>query len=407
MAEFHRPMPMSISDTFIVAARRTAVAPRRGAFNAIEAHDLAAPVLRACLADAGIPVEAVGHVILGNALSGGGNVARLAALAAGIPARVPALTLDTQCCSGLDAIALGARLVDTCAADIVLAGGVESWSRAPLRARRPREAGEAPAFYERPPFSPFPEADPDMLEAMAALALERGYARATQHGVAVASHAKALAARERMAAEILPVAGLDHDAFSRDLTHRLAARAPLVAGEGNHALDATTVAVEADAAACVLIVSVDVKERLGLPSCIVQAAASAGGPPERPYEALVPAVCEVLDAEAMDDIVEMDLVELMEASASQLLDNVRALGVPWEMLNRGGGALARGHPVGASGAILAVRLFHELLAFVPDPAAPRRFTCAGDEVPFRAQPLGLAAIAAAGGLGSALMLQRS
>ncbi|WAC29210.1 acetyl-CoA C-acyltransferase [Ancylobacter sp. SL191] len=376
-----------MSGAYLLAARRTAVAPRRGAFNAVEAHDLAAPVLRACLADAGIPPEAVGHVILGNALSGGGNVARLAALAAGIPARVPALTLDTQCCSGLDAIALGAQLVASGAAEIVLAGGVESWSRAPLRARRPRGTDEAPAFYERPPFSPFPDADPDMLEAMAALAAERGFDRATQHGVAVDSHAKARAARDRMAAEIVPVAGLDHDAFTRDLTPRLAARAPLVAGEGACALDATTVAVEADAAAGVLIVSAKVTERLGLPSCIVTASASAGGPPERPYDALVPAVRAVLD-QAGSALDVLAVLELMEASAPQLLENRRHLDLRGEPLNRGGGALARGHPVGASGAILAVRLFHELTREKPE-------------------ALGLAAIAAAGGLGSALMLQRS
>lgn len=379
-----------MSAAYLLAARRTAVAPRRGAFNAIEAHDLAAPVLRACLQDAGIPPEAVGHVLLGNALAGGGNVARLAALAAGIPAHVPALTLDTQCCSGLDAIALGARLVASGAAEIVLAGGVESWSRAPLRARRPREAGETPAFYERPPFSPFPDADPDMLEAMAALAVERGYTRAVQHGLAVDSHAKARAARDRMAVEIVPVAGLDHDAFTRDLTHRLAARAPLVAGEGACALDATTVAVEADAAAGVLIVSAKMKERLGLPSCIVTAAASAGGPPERPYDALVPAVRAVLDqaGSALDVLAVLAVLELMEASAPQLLENRRHLDLRDAPLNRGGGALARGHPVGASGAILAVRLFHELARETPG-------------------ALGLAAIAAAGGLGSALMLQRS
>ncbi|WGD28410.1 beta-ketoacyl synthase N-terminal-like domain-containing protein [Ancylobacter sp. WKF20] len=376
-----------MSGAYVLAARRTAVAPRRGAFNAIEAHDLAAPVLRACLQDAGIPPEAVGHVILGNALSGGGNVARLSALAAGIPAHVPALTLDTQCCSGLDAIALGARLVASGAAEIVLAGGVESWSRAPLRARRPREAGEAPAFYERPPFSPFPDADPDMLEAMAALAVERGYTRAVQHGLAVDSHAKARAARDRMAAEIVAMAGLAHDAFTRDLTHRLAARAPLVAGEGACALDATTVAVEADAAAGVLIVSAKVKERLGLPSCIVAAAASAGGVPERPYDALVPAVRAVLD-QAGSALDALAVLELMEASAPQLLENRRQLDLRDDPLNRGGGALARGHPVGASGAILAVRLFHELARETPG-------------------ALGLAAIAAAGGLGSALMLQRS
>lgn len=370
-----------MSRAVIASARRTAVAPRRGAFNAVEAHDLAAAVLRACLTDAGVVEGDVDHVILGNALSGGGNVARLAALAAGLPDGVPALTLDTQCCSGLDAIILATRLVEAGAAEIVLAGGVESWSRAPLRARRPKAPDEQPAFYERPAFAPFPERDPDMIEAVAGLASEKGISRAAQNAFAIGSHEKALAARERLKAEIVPVAGLDHDAFTRELTPRLCARAPVLAGDGETAIDATGVAVEADAAAVVLIIS---ERRTAAGGIAILDGLSVGGAPEQPAMALVPAVERLLARHQGTPAV----IELMEAFAAQALANIDALGLDPAVINPGGGALARGHPIGASGAILAVRLFHELKARPEDTR-------------------GLAAIAAAGGLGAAVLLQRT
>jgi acetyl-CoA C-acetyltransferase len=129
---------------FIVAARRTAVAPRDGAFRNIEPHDLAAPVIRAALEDVGIPAESVDDIILGNALYGGGNPARMAALAAGLPDDVSALTIDTQCSAGLDAIMLAGTLVSAGEAEIIVAGGVESFSRSPLRFVRPRAPDETP-----------------------------------------------------------------------------------------------------------------------------------------------------------------------------------------------------------------------------------------------------------------------
>ncbi|WP_029351175.1 acetyl-CoA C-acyltransferase [Bosea sp. 117] len=376
---------------FLIAARRTAVAPRGGAFARVDAHDLAAPVLRACLEDAGLTSDApVDQVILGNALAAGGNVARLCSLAAGLPESVPALTVDTQCCAGLDAILLAVRLVESGAAEIVLAGGVESWSRAPLRARRPFAKDEAPAFYDVPPFTPWPERDPGMTEAVAWLAQERGITRERQGAFAVESHAKARAARERDAAEIvlLPEAPLEHDAFTRELTPALCARAPVLAGEGAFAIGAATVAVEADAAAVVLVASEAAALRLAPGRALeVRAAASAGAAPEQPALALSAAVRGLLARQDLD-VAAFARVELMEAFAAQALANADELGLDMDTVNAGGGALARGHPIGASGAILAVRLFHELRAL-------------------ERGALGLAAIAAAGGLGAALVLRRN
>jgi acetyl-CoA C-acetyltransferase len=160
-------------NAFIVAARRTAVAPRGGALASVEVAELAAASIRAVLADAGLAPEQVDDVILGNALYGGGNPARLAALLAGLPQDMPALTLDTQCCAGLDAVMLAATRVAAGEANAIIAGGVESFSRAPIRQRRPTNKDEAPREYARPPFTPWPERDPDMIAAAAALARSR------------------------------------------------------------------------------------------------------------------------------------------------------------------------------------------------------------------------------------------
>ncbi|MEP0406120.1 MAG: beta-ketoacyl synthase N-terminal-like domain-containing protein, partial [Roseibium sp.] len=156
----------------ILAARRTAVAPRGGAFRALQADELAAPVIEALLLDSGVERASVDHVIFGNALYGGGNPARLAALRAGLPDCVPALTLDTQCCSGLDAILMASHLVRSGAARCVIAGGMESYSRAPIRMHRPATSKEEPVAYDRPSFAPFPERDPDLTVAAADLAAE-------------------------------------------------------------------------------------------------------------------------------------------------------------------------------------------------------------------------------------------
>ena len=120
----------------IIAARRTPICRANGTLKTLYAHELLAPVLRSLLADAGMVPASVADVVIGNAVGGGGNVARLAALEAGLPVSVPGVTVDRQCGSGLDAIALASRLVAAGGSGVYLAGGVESISTAPLRARR-------------------------------------------------------------------------------------------------------------------------------------------------------------------------------------------------------------------------------------------------------------------------------
>jgi acetyl-CoA C-acetyltransferase len=377
-----------MSAAFVIAARRTAVAPRDGAFAAVEVAELAAAPMRAVLADTGLAPREVDDVILGNALYGGGNPARVAALAAGLPEDTAALTLDTQCCAGLDAVMLAAGRVAAGEATAIIAGGVESFSRAPIRLRRPRDKDEAPREYARPPFTPWPARDPDMIEAAAALARALAITRAAQEAFAVESHRKALAhgaAAQGHDREIVDVAGLDRDAFMRALTDRTCARLPALAGDPAHAVTAATVAVEADAAAVVLVVAEDLAARLTTARPIrVLGGARRGGDPAMPGLAPIAAAHAVLERcrLAADAIT---VAEIMEAFAAQAIACIDGLGLDPARVNRGGGALARGHPIGASGAVLAVRLWHEL-----------QREAAG--------ATGLAAIAAAGGLGSALVM---
>lgn len=361
----------------ILAARRTAVCPRAGGFGHLRIEDLAAPVLRAVLADAEIDPDRVDELVLANALGAGGNPARRAALLAGLPQRVAGLTLDRQCAGGLDAVTLARALVDSGAAEVVLAGGAESYSQRPTRAMA-QPGGGAPVPYDQAPFTPWPERDPEMGAAAAALATRLGLSRLAQSAWAVESHRKALAMAEWP--EILPLAGVSRDAFSRRLTMAVAARAAVVSGTVSHA----TAAVAADAAAFVLVVSDRFaarhpKRAFGLR---ILGGATLGGIPDEPGLAPIAAIGAAL-SQAGAVPADLAMAEVMEAYAVQAMASVAGAGIDPAIVNPGGGSLARGHPIGASGAILAVRLFHGLGA-----------------------GLGLAAIAAAGGIGAALVVAR-
>ncbi|MZR13744.1 acetyl-CoA C-acyltransferase [Maritimibacter sp. DP07] len=362
----------------VIAALRTPVAPRGGALSRFELDDLCAPVLTRVMAAAGLAPDAVDDVVLGNALGAGGNPARRVALAAGLPERVAGLTLDRQCCGGLDALVVGAALIAAGQAEVIAAGVVESYTRRPLRLRTDPDGG-APVAYERPPFTPWPDRDPEMDDAAEALAIASGVPRAVQDDWAIESHRKARAAD--MSAELVPFAGWDRDAFTRNLTPKLAARAPRLSGS----ITAANAAVAADGAAVCLLVSDRVAAQLPDPGLAYRGGVTLGAEPDLPGLAPVAAIHALLDrtGTAARDLA---VAEVMEAYAVQAIACVHGAGLDPTIVNPGGGGLARGHPVGVSGTINAVRLFHEL--------KQRGGT-------------GLAAIAAAGGLGTAVMFSVS
>lgn len=346
----------------LIAARRTPVVPRGGAFARLSIEDLAAPVVQAVLADAGVSGAQVDDLILSNALGAGGNPARRVALAAGL-SHVAGLTTDRQCAGGLDAILLARALVDSGAAQVVLAGGVESYSRRPLRMATDPDGGP-PVPYDEAPFTPWPDRNPGMAEAAEALAQRLGISRAQQEAWATESHAKAL--KSDLSAEIVPILGITRDAFPRRLSPALLARAPAVQGS----ITAATAAVAADAAAVCLVVSDRIAQGRGL---AILDGATTGGDPEEPGTAPIAAIRAIWDGQPLH------MAEIMEAYAVQAIAVVEGAGLDPAIVNPGGGGLARGHPIGASGAILAVRLCHGL------------------------NGRGLAAIAAAGGIGTAVL----
>ncbi|MWD27846.1 thiolase family protein, partial [Aquicoccus sp. SCR17] len=316
----------------------------------------------------------VGELVLSNALGAGGNPARLAALAAGLPERVAGLSLDRQCAGGLDALLLGQALIASDQCELVVAGGVESYSRRPYRAWQGPEGLEP---YDRPPFSPFADSDPDMAEAAAALAEEQGISRARQDAWAQQSHAKALAARDALAEEIvaIPPGSETQDSFARPMSDRLCSRAKIITGSVTHA----NACVAADAAAFVVLAAGEG------PGIALTHGVTRGGDPARPGLAPVAAIGETLAAAGLAP-GDLSHAEIMEAYAVQALACIDGAGLDPGIVNRRGGALARGHPIGASGAVLAVRLWHDLQRD------------AGSH--------GLAAIAAAGGIGTALVMAR-
>jgi acetyl-CoA C-acetyltransferase len=354
---------------FIIAARRTAVMPAGGAFARLMPHDLAAPVMRACLCDAGLEAERVDEVVLANAYGAGGNPARLAALAADLPQSVAGLTIDRQCAGGLDAILVARALVVSGAAQVVLAGGAESASRRPVRLRTDPDGGPDVA-YDAAPFTPWPDRDPNMHAAAAALARRLGIGRKAQDDWAVRSHALARVAR---LPEITALPQGDRDAFTRNLTIATAARARPIIGS----ITPANTAIAADAAAICLVVSEQIARQAARALHIAAGATLGGVVPEEPGLAPLGAIGRVLSTRPM-----LTQIEMMEAYAVQALACIDGAGLDRDIVNLGGGALARGHPIGASGAILATRLFADLT-----------------------RGFGLAAIAAAGGIGTALLLE--
>ncbi|MEM7207513.1 MAG: thiolase family protein [Pseudomonadota bacterium] len=372
---------------YAVAAKRTPVANRNGTLKHIGAWQLGAAVINAALVESAIQPTDVDAVVMGNALYAGGNPARLAALEAGLPPPVPAQTVDTQCCSGLDAIISSARIIQSGSAQIVVAGGLESYSRAPQRARKVARDAEHFEPYDRPPFSPWPQRDPDMLESAAQLAAEQDVSRDEQARYAILSHRKALECASNND-EIVSIGEIDADSFTRRLDERICQRAGVVAGNSETGLTNATIAIEADAAAVVVLVSESVATRLNARSNSIEfiEGQAVGCDPASPALAPIAATRALLDSQNLG-AGDLSHVELMEAFAVQAMVCERECKFDSATVNRGGGALARGHPIGASGAILAVRLWHEM-----------QVADSGD--------FGLATIAAAGGLGTAALWRK-
>lgn len=374
----------------VVAALRTPIATAGRALADVDAARLAAPVLRRLRET--FPQLEVRDVVLGNCMGPGGDVARYASLAAGLGVEVPAMTVDRQCGSGLAALATAAAMVrdspGSAPPGLLLAGGTESASRAPWRFWPPEHPGGEPVRFDRAPFAPPEIGDPDMGLAADLLATEYGVSRERQDAYAARSHALAHATLTAggFDAELVPVGDVRRDERPRGglTVQRLARLRPAFRTAGS--VTAGNACGVNDGAAAVALVDAETHARLGVPGLRVLATATAGVDPNRPGVGIVPAVRAALDRAGvgLDDI---DVVELNEAFAGQILACCDELGLSPDRVCPQGGALALGHPWGASGAVLVVRLFSQL-------------------VRQGRGRLGLAAIAAGGGQGIAAVVQR-
>ena len=366
---------------YIIAAARTSIVPIGGTLRDFDYDALAAPPIAQCLQTVGITPDDVDELILSNALGSGGNPARVAALAACLPERVAGLSIDRQCVGGLDAVLLAQSLIGAERAEIVLAGGSESYSLRPKRHYKKSWAADA-IERDQARFTPWPDNDPKMAEAANMLAEQMCISFDRQNEWAIKSHTDALAARNSLANEIFNPPGVEisHDPIARALDMRLCERAPRLFGS----VSSANTSVAADGAAIMLVVSEDVlstlKPGFGLR---IRNGKTIGGNPALPGIAPVKVIREIWNGQGKN-VSDIKAVELMEAYAVQAIACADGAGLDRSRINLGGGSLARGHPIGASGAILVVRLFQELK---------------------KSGGLGLAAIAAAGGLGTAVIFE--
>lgn len=379
-----------MNEAVIVAAKRTAIGKVGGMFKDIPPEQLAAEVIKAIVTENQLHPEDIDEVILGNAVGPGGNIARLSLLAAGLPFSVPGFSVDRQCGSGLEAINLAARLIQAGAGDVYLAGGVESSSLAPWKIEKPTSlyGPASPKIFTRARFSTDEIGDPEMGLAAENVAEYYKISREDQDLYSLESHRKAIRSLKtgRFTDEIVSIQGLKTDECPRENTgyEKLQKLAPIFKENGT--VTAGNSCPINDGAAVVLLMSKKKCESLSLkPLFRFVDAESAGVSPHLLGIGPVPAVQKLLERRNMN-VAEIDVIEFNEAFASQVLASLRELSIPQEKVNRGGGALALGHPYGASGAILITRLCAEMVR--------------------SSATLGLATLGIGGGLGIATLIER-
>jgi len=370
-------------DAVIVDALRTPIGRYAGVLSAVRPDDLAARVLAAAVERNGLDPAAVDEVYLGCTNQAGEdnrNVARIASLVAGLPVEVPAATVNRLCASGLEAVVQGARQIRLGEAGLVLAGGVESMSRAPLVMLKPERGfprGGAELVdttigwrFPNPRLAELYGTDA-MGETAENVAERYDVSREDQDAFALESHRRAVAAAEAgcFDDEIVtvdvpqpkgdPVTVHADEGPRPDTTaERLAALKPVFRQGGS--VTAGNASQINDGATCVVLTSEERARELGRePIARIVSTASAGVEPAVMGIGPVPSTRKALERAGLEP-KDIDLVELNEAFASQVLASMRQLGFDHDRLNVNGGAIALGHPLGASGARLIGTLAHEL-----------------------------------------------
>ncbi len=346
---------------YIIAARRTAVGRVGGLHKARRIEQLCAPLIAAALHDSGLEPEQIDEIIVGNATQGG-NPARLIALAAGLPQSVSATTIDRQCGSGLDAILSAIRTVAMGDAEAILAGGAETISTAPWRISKPRSLYQLPHFMSFEPSAAEEHEATPLIESSEALGASLGISRAQQDGYALRTHLKAEAARSgrRFVGEIVPMRANAEEARDQSAVEPdykdLAQLAPYLPPDGT--LTSGNTSTMHDGAAMAVVVSERMWSALGKPRAMRLIAQAARGV-AADAEAAAPIEAMQKLKERMNGYKPADIgvVEMSESSAAQAIALLQTLDLDEDILNPDGGAIARGHPYGAAGAVLVARLF--------------------------------------------------
>ncbi|HZA01100.1 MAG TPA: thiolase family protein [Hyphomicrobiaceae bacterium] len=350
-----------LAAAYIVAARRSALGRIGGLHRARRLDELTVPVLLAALADARLAPERVEEIILGNA-SSGGNPARLIALAAGLPETASASTIDRQCGSGLDAIVAAIRTIMGGEADVMVAGGAESLSTAPWRIAKPKSLHQLPHFIGPAPAGAGGSEECQPVEASEALAMRLGISREAQDAYIVRAHLKAEAARDarRFVREIVPLrpkAEEAHDQVVGEADAEVLGRMPAFLAPTGTLTRGNTSAM-CDGAAIAVVVSERIWTELDRPPALrLVASASQGVAPAEEATAPIAAMGKLYGRLSGFDRSSVGILEMSESSAAQAIALVKSLGLDDNVVNPDGGAVVRGHPFGAAGAVLVTRLF--------------------------------------------------
>jgi 3-oxoadipyl-CoA thiolase len=372
-----------MKEAFILDAVRTPMGRHAGILKDIRTDDLGAHVIAKLIQRTGVKGEEVEDVYFGCTNQAGEdsrNVARTAALLAGLPMEIPGCTINRLCGSGLEAINQAARAVQTEHGDLFIAGGVESMTRSPMVMAKngsPFQQGNA-TIYDSTLGWRFPNARLGEMyplisngESAENIAEKYNISRKDQDACALESHRRAVRATETgiFKDEIIPIAvpqkrdGVvvhDKDEGPRGDTsmEKLAALKPVFRKNGS--VTAGNSSQISDGAAALLIATPEKAKALGLrPMARVVASAVAGVDPAYFGIAPVPATLKVLKRAGLK-LDEIDLIELNEAFASQVLADVRELGMDMNKVNVNGGGIALGHPLGCSGARIVTTLIHEM-----------------------------------------------
>jgi acetyl-CoA C-acetyltransferase len=360
------PQASAAREAYIVDAIRTPVGKRGGSLSAAHPADLAAHVITGLVERTGIDPAAVDDVVLGCVDALGpqaGDIARTAWLAAGLPEEVPGVTVDRQCGSSQQAVHFAAQAVMSGTSDVVLAGGVQSMSMIPigyaLTAARPLGFDD--------PFSGslgwlrrYGDQEISQFRGAELIAEKWGISRERMEQFALTSHERALTAigEGRFDREILPYAGVSTDEGPRRSTpEQLAGLRTL--SEGGR-LTAALASQLSDGASGMLVVSGRGLREHGLtPRARIHHLSARGGDPVLMLSAPIPATAHALDRAGMS-LDDIDLIEINEAFASVVLAWADEVGADLERVNVNGGAIALGHPLGATGTRLMTTLLHEL-----------------------------------------------